>query len=402
VDDNGDVIHDEPLRAALDRLPVDPSADVPDGYTEDQRGRPGGFVADPDIMDTWATSSLTPQIAGRWIDDADLFSRVFPMDIRPQAHDIIRTWLFATVVRSHLQHDSLPWRSPTISGWILDPDRKKMSKSIGNVVTPMPLLEQYGSDAVRYWGLNARLGADTAFDESQMKIGRKLALKVLNASKFVLGFPPPPTEAAPAEPIDVAMLARLRRTVAEATAAFDEFDYARALERSEAFFWWFCDDYVELVKTRAYGSQGDAASASAGTALREALDVLLRLFAPFLPFVTDEVWSWWRDGSIHSAAWPAADEVSSQHEKAEAEMLLDTVCGVLALVRRAKTEAKASQRARVDHLVVRAPAAVHDLLGAATADLREAGSIAEIEVHDAAELTAEITLGTAPAAVRGQ
>ena len=402
LDEHGDAVYDEPLRPSLDRLPVDPSTDLPDGYTEDQRDRAGGFVADPDIMDTWATSSLTPQIAGRWIDDADLFSRVFPMDIRPQAHDIIRTWLFATVVRSHFEHDSVPWKSPTIAGWILDPDRKKMSKSIGNVVTPMPLLEQYGSDAVRYWSVNARPGVDTAFDETQMKIGRKLALKILNASKFVLGFPAPPDAARPAEPIDLAMLSRLQRIVAEATAAFDEFDYARALERAEGFFWWFCDDYVELVKTRAYGSQGDAASASAGVALREALDVLLRLFAPFLPFVTEEVWGWWRDGSVHRATWPAAGDVTVAADPQEAEMLLDTVCGVLALVRRAKTEAKASQRAPVDRLIVHAPAAVHTLLAAGTTDLREAGSIADVEVLDAPELAADIVMGSSPPAMRGQ
>jgi valyl-tRNA synthetase len=401
LDDDGEAIHDPPLRPSLDRLPVDPSADVPHGYTEDQRGKPGGFVADPDIMDTWATSSLTPQIAGRWIDDADLFARVFPMDIRPQAHDIIRTWLFATVVRSHLEHGTVPWQSPTIAGWILDPDRKKMSKSIGNVVTPMPLLAQYGSDAVRYWAVSARPGADTAFDEGQMKIGRKLALKVLNASKFVLGFPEPPAGASPTEPLDVAMLARLRRVVAEATSAFDEFDYARALERAEGFFWWFCDDYVELVKARAYGSQGDAAAASATSALRHALDVVLRLFAPFLPFVSDEIWGWWRDGSVHRASWPSADDLTSGGDPALLDPdFLVTVSAVLALVRRAKTEAKASQRAGVERVVVTAPSSTHLAIEAGRADLSEAGSIATLEIRDGADLTAEVTLAP-PAAAPG-
>ncbi|HEY7400597.1 MAG TPA: valine--tRNA ligase, partial [Actinomycetota bacterium] len=287
LDADGRPAYDRPILADESHLPIDPQEDVPPGYAPEQRGEPGGFVGDPDVMDTWATSSLTPQIAARWEDDPDLFARLFPMDLRPQAHDIIRTWLFYTVFRADLQHDSLPWTNAAISGFVLDPDRKKMSKSKGNVVTPMELLESHSADAVRYWAASARLGVDAAFEEQQIKVGRRLAIKVLNASKFALSNETPPGEIL--EPLDLGMLRALRSVVDEATEAFEAYDYARALERTEAFFWWFCDDYVELVKGRAYRSPADEGSRSARAALHLALDVLQRLLAPVLPYAAEEV-----------------------------------------------------------------------------------------------------------------
>ena len=375
VDANGETDHDHPIVPDESMLPIDPSTDVPPGYSADQRDRPNGFTGDPDVMDTWATSSLSPQIAAKWEDDADLFARVFPMDLRPQAHDIIRTWLFSTVVRSHFEHDSLPWTNAALSGWILDPDRKKMSKSKGNVVTPLDLFDKFGSDAVRYWAASARPGVDTAFSEEQMKVGRKLATKLLNASKFVLGFGEPPADATPTSPLDLAMLARIADTVDEATRAFDEYDYARALERTEATFWWFCDDYVELVKGRAYDAHGADGAASAQISLRLALSALQRLLAPFIPFATESVWRWWQSGSVHRASWPMRAELGNTGDAG----ILDPIGEVLAQVRRSKTEAKTSQKTPVSLATVRASAAHCAAIESALAELTDAGSVEKWE-----------------------
>ncbi|MDQ4131653.1 MAG: valine--tRNA ligase [Actinomycetota bacterium] len=396
VNEQGGVDYERPVVPEESRLPVDPSTDVPDGYSAEQRGQPGGFVGDPDVMDTWATSSLTPQIATGWEDDPDLFSRTFPMDLRPQGHEIIRTWLFSTIVRSELEHGRLPWSDTAINGWVLDPDRKKMSKSKGNVVTPMHLLEEYGADGVRYWAASGRPGTDTALDEGQMRVGRRLAIKILNVSRFVLSRADLPTVGDGAAPpvtaaVDRAMLVRLAALVDEATVAFEGFDYARALERTEAFFWSFADDYLELVKGRAYGAQGEEAAASANRALVVALSTLQRLFAPFLPFVTEEVWSWWQEGSVHHAPWPTAAEISATAPEGRPEVL-DMASDVLGHVRKAKTAARVSLRAEVARVTVRDS---HDRLAAlaeADADLRQAGHIADLTAEEADAQSVDVVL----------
>jgi valyl-tRNA synthetase len=380
LDEDCEPVVDRMIVADEASLPVDPSSDTPPGWSEDRRGKPGGFAGDPDVMDTWATSSLTPQIAGGWTGgpDDDRFARVFPYDLRPQAHEIIRTWLFASVVRSHLEHGVLPWRHAAISGWILDPDRKKMSKSHGNVVTPKGLLEEYGSDAVRYWAAGGRPGTDTAFDTNQMRVGRRLATKVLNVSRFVLGTfgdDAPPGPEAVVDPLDRALLAELAAVVADATAGYDDFDYTRALERSERFFWYFCDDYVELVKARAYGEAGADGARSARAALAVALSTLQRLLAPVLPFVTAEAWSWWHDGSVHRAPWPEAAAPDGADPR-----LLEVSSRVLAAVRGAKSTAKVGMRTEVPRVVVTAAPEVHPLVEAVAADVRAAGRVRELAV----------------------
>ncbi|MGI9119415.1 MAG: valine--tRNA ligase [Acidimicrobiales bacterium] len=392
---DGEVDRCHPIVADEAALPVDPSSDFPPGYQDDQRGRPGGFVADPDVMDTWATSSLTPQIACGWEDDDDLFARTFPMDLRPQGPEIIRTWLFATVVRAHAEFDRLPWHTTSINGWILDPDRKKMSKSKGNVVTPVAVLDEFGSDAVRYWATSARQGTDTALDPNQMKVGRRLATKLLNASRFVLSRLPEEVsqvgDGAIVAPLDRSMLVELTGVAADATAAFEAYDYARALERTERFFWRFCDDYVELVKGRAYGGAGAEGAGSAHAALARALDTLLALFAPFLPFVTEEVWSWYQPGSVHCSPWPEASALAAAAGDGD-PLVLEVAAAVLGEVRKAKTVARRSLRTEVARVAVIDRPERLTALGRAGGDLREAGHVAHLELLEGAAFAVEVEL----------
>ncbi len=405
IDADGNVDHLSPILATEDMLPVDPTDAVPPGYSEDQRNQPGGFAADPDVMDTWATSSLTPQIACGWEEDPDLFARTFPMDLRPQAHEIIRTWLFSTIVRSHYMFDTLPWKNAAISGFIVDPDRKKLSKSAGNMPDdPLTLIGRHGADAVRYWAANGRPGMDMTFDEGQMKIGRRLAIKLLNASRFALGLgadredgsagPAGPVDpAAVTDPLDGAMLARLAALVDECTRAFDDFDYARAMERTEAFFWSFCDDYLELVKGRAYGTFGPEAARSVHTALELALSVILRLFAPFLPYATEEVWSWWQEGSVHRSSWPTRDELGDL-DGADPSVL-PVAAAALGEIRKAKTEAKRSLRTPVERAEITASPATLETFELARRDVVEAGVVTELLTvadESATELRAAVTL----------
>ncbi len=400
LDDEGEPDYAHPLTPAEAELPVDPSSQAPRGYDESQRGAAGGFIGDPDVMDTWATSSLTPLIAGGWETDADLFGRVFPMDLCTHAHDIIRTWLFSRIVRADAEFGTLPWKNALISGFVLAGTGKgKMSKSKNNnKIDPEYLLETFGADAVRWRAAIGRPGLDSPFDETQMKVGRRLAMKVLNASKFVLGniggsaLDPVRVTA----PIDTALLARLANVVHKATESFDAYDYTSALEATEKFFWEFCDDYLELVKNRAYAEDGGAGTESARATLTIALEMQLRLLAPFLPYVTEEVWSWWQPGSIHLADWPVVTELGSA--AASDPSSIDAVATALGGIRGAKSQAKVSMRAELSRVEISGPESLVTGARLAEDDLRSVGKITGdlvfTVVDDATELT--VTAELAP------
>jgi len=356
--ENGKADFRNPIIANEDLCPVDPVTATPPGFDESQRNRPRGFMGETDVFDTWFTSSLSPQIVAGWMTDRERFARLFPMDLRPQSHEIIRTWAFYTIAKAMLHEDTIPWRNIAISGWILDPDRKKMSKSRGNVVTPMHLLDEYGSDAVRYWAASARLGVDTALDVAVMKVGRRLVTKLFNASKFVLGQKAPPGPIT--HEMDRVFLGRLRELVVRSTEAMESYSHEMALSDIERFFWTsFTDSFIEIARTRARGEAGEAAQISAVASLRLGLSVLLRLFAPFLPFITEEAWSWTfaeetGHPSIHRAPWPSDTDFTNVAPVEDLGLFEIAVMG-LSAINRARAEASVATSREIYSIILAAP-----------------------------------------------
>ena len=407
LDAGGRPDYGHPILAEASRLPVDPTADAPTGMSERQRGAPGGFIAEADVFDTWFTSSLSPQIASKWDRDPARHSFLFPMDLRPQSHDIIRTWAFYTIVKSALHEGSIPWKNIALSGWILDPDRKKMSKSKGNVVTPMEFLQRYTADGVRYWAGSARLGTDTTFDEKMLKVGKRLVTKIYNAGKFVLS--QQGERHHPRNELDLAFLARLSVCVEKATAAFEGFDFARALSETEGFFWSsFTDAYIELVKNRAKGAPSGANSEGGGgsaiAALRLGLSVIVRLFAPFLPFVTEEVWSWVFAAetgckSIHRAPWPGPKDFKGVPAPQSAETF-DAAVACLAGIHRLKTRLHVSIGSELPAMAVVANAATLRALRPALGDVLAAARAIRFDLEEDARLT-DMEIEARPIAATG-
>jgi valyl-tRNA synthetase len=382
------------LYAQLDQLPVNPLIDLPIGYNKDE------VEPDFDVMDTWATSSISPQLSSHWGENPERHAKLFPADMRPQAHEIIRTWAFYTLVKSYLHENSIPWKHLMISGWCLASDKTKMSKSKGNVVTPTALIEEKSADAVRYWASTSRLGMDTAFSEDVLGIGKKLVTKLWNATQFAAIHleklkEKPNFSATQArknglitETLDHWILSRLQQTIAASTSAFEEFEYCDARVATEQFFWKdFCDNYLEMIKVRVYGENSGIstqATQSAVYTLYYCLDGILRLFAPFVPHVTEELYTHifaeHADLLNKRGAWPNAEaypnDISAEKTGAAAVLVLDAV-------RKAKADKNLSLKTAVKILSISQN--LENLLQSALADLSAVTQAEKIQFSDLAE-----------------
>lgn len=345
------VDYENPLLPPLDikSLPVDPLKQTPEGFRETERNQAKGFQGDNQVMDTWAVSSLTPFINSGWVSDLKKHKSLFPAHLRPQAHEIIRTWAFYTIAKSWMHEKSIPWQSIAISGWVVNPDRLKMSKSKGNAVTPEKLMELYSADGVRYWAGKARLGQDTVYDENLFKTGKRLVTKIFNASRFVTMQTESHTSYSLAdinEPIDKAWICHLIEIQKKATENLKAFDYASALDDIEKTFWAFCDNYLELVKARVYQLKDQPEGLSGKAALDYSIYSFLKLFAPYLPYVTEEIWSLRykkKSASVHSAAWVEKESLPEWiNSYKEPSSLLNIAFFILEQVRSQKSNLRKS------------------------------------------------------------
>ncbi|PKK86135.1 MAG: valine--tRNA ligase [Thermoplasmata archaeon HGW-Thermoplasmata-1] len=349
----------EPVLADIDQLPVDPLSDTP-------KNLPAGHSKEDlepemDVMDTWATSSVSPQIVTNWIGDEDYdadFDTMFPMTLRPQAHDIIRTWAFYTIVKSIYHEGKIPWEHILISGNVADPKGEKMSKSKGNVVHPRDVIAKYSADAMRFWAAGSKLGDDLAYMEKDLVTGQKFVTKLWNASSFagmhLEGYDGGDAEL---ETIDRWLLSRLNRTIESATAAFEAYEYSKARSEVELFFWRdLCDNYLEIVKDRLYNweKRGAGSRRAAQYTLHRVLLSIIKMMAPIMPFITEEIYQTLfacRDGaiSVHVSAWPAVEGCRFDEE---AEKAGDAAVAIIGAVRKHKTSKSLSLRAEIKRLTI--------------------------------------------------
>lgn len=342
-------------------LPVDPSSQKPTkicscGSLE--------MMGELDVFDTWMTSSLSPEIAGNWMHQGEYdfkHDEKNSFDLRPQAHDIIRTWLFYTVVKSHFHFNRVPWKRVIISGHAQDPQGRKMSKSLGNIVEPQEMIKKYSADALRFWAAGSTLGDDLPFMEKDLVTGQKFINKLWNASKFSLqhleDYQPKEERITITEPFDRWMLSKLQKLIKECTETFEAYEYSRTKAAVEVFFWHtLCDLYLEIVKDRLYNSQqrGEAARKSAQYVLYQSLLSILKMIAPITPHITEEIYQHFfvqheKQKSIHLSAWPDADKkFINEHAELAGELGVD----IIKVVRKWKAEQHKSMKEEIKKLVL--------------------------------------------------
>ncbi|MBT4921530.1 MAG: valine--tRNA ligase [Rickettsiales bacterium] len=423
--------------ADKDQLPIDPLYNLPKGYKEISKQEDGSFIAEKDgteylvlaekdIMDTWATSSITPQISSRGInaeyhDDIERHNKLFPADLRPQAHEIIRSWAFYTLVKAHHHENKLPWHNIMISGWCLAHDKTKMSKSKGNVITPVGLIQEKSSDLVRFWASTSHLGSDTAYSEDVVSVGKKLINKLWNAAKFAsinLGqltytrtdIAGDVTQGAIFCTSDLWILSRLKQTIEKSEIEFNRYEYAKARDVIENFFWNdFCDNYLEIVKTRSYGNKENLAEfsnditdeeitsgqTSSLLTLSYCLENILKLFAPFIPHITEELYQiiFHSDKkkltSIHqSGSWPDVNTMLIDDNAIEHG---NTALNIIDQIRKAKSDNNYSIKQEIiklDLCLTRSANWSNDFI----LDLKAVNNIKEINIlaSDQTEITLDI------------
>jgi valyl-tRNA synthetase len=399
--------------ASPDQLPVNPLVDLPEGYSKDE------IIPEADVMDTWATSSVSPQLNSKAITneyavDYKRHQSLFPADLRPQAHEIIRTWAFYTMVKAYLHENTVPWKNLMISGWCLAADKSKMSKSKGNVITPVDMIEDKGADVVRFWASTSRLGADTAYSEDVLKVGRKLVTKLWNATRFAAlhleKIKQEPTTAALevasgiiSQPLDLWILTQLHHAVAKATKEFERYEYCNAREVAEGFFWNdFCDNYLELVKVRVYGEAADISEADQRSAIHtiyHCLDGILRLFAPIVPHITEELYLHIFEtkaacfgGSIHGRnTWPVAADYPAD---ATAQKQGASCISILNTIRKMKAERNVSLKWPLEWVAITKGEGEINLPEGILKDLRYVSNAKAITLKEPAEIPEIISAST--------
>jgi valyl-tRNA synthetase len=377
------------------QLPVDPLLDKPFGY----KGDAGSLIPEADVMDTWNISSVSPQIILGWAEKDNMMD-LYPNSLRPQAHDIIRTWAFYTIVKGIYHHGRIPWKNIVISGHVLDPHGNKMSKSKGNAIHPQDVMLKYGADALRYWAAGSKLGEDLPYQEKDVLTGKKTVTKLWNASKFTLlnfqGYNAAPLrelDMNSLETMDYWLLTKLMNIVKTATESFDRYEYSAAKRETDVFFWQsFCDNYLEFIKHRTYNSAGDESRLAAQKTLYYALLTQLKLFAPIMPFITEEIYQMYfknteGEESIHLTSWPEYDHTVVDDD---AENAGDLAVQILAEVRKHKSMKQLSLKAEVRKVTVNCTEEQRKLIEMIEIDLKATGLIQELEFGKSDEFSVAV------------